>query len=197
MHGKCNTQRPEQVGSHRREDDGSGIAGVTLLELLAVLCIASILAVMALPDLGKLLSRKSLSSQADKIALSLHRARDLAMEQGHDWKVVFHPAEGTWVCFGDADGDSEMDETEQRLGPDRLDRKVCFGCVSGTGPNGTVVPGDGISFVDNRISYSPLGCCNSGSIYIRSEDRSMAIRVLPASGAVRMWEYRGAWEALP
>lgn len=162
-----------------------------------VLFIASILAVMALPDLGKLLSRKSLTSQADKLALALHRARDLAMEQGHDWKVVFHPAEGAWVCFGDADGDSEMGETEQRLGPDRLEGKVSFGCTTGTGPNGATVPGDGISFVNNRISFSPLGCCNAGSIYLRSEDRSMAIRVLPASGVVRMWEYRGTWKALP
>ncbi len=162
-----------------------------------VLFIASILAVMALPDLGGLLSRKSLSSQADKLALALHRARDLAMEQGHDWKVVFQPDAGTWVCYGDADGDSEMDGTEQRLGPDRLGGTVSFGCTTGTGPNGTAVPEDGISLVNNRISFSSLGCCNAGSIYLRSEDRSMAIRVLPASGVVRMWEYRGTWEVLP
>jgi hypothetical protein len=118
------------------------------------------------------------------------------MEDGFPWRVQFDPGNGSWVCFGDEDNDSAMDEHERRLGPERLEDGVAFGSTVRPGPNKSDVPEDGISLVDDRVSFSPMGTCNSGTIYLRSKDRSMAIRVLPASGVVRVWEYREDWEVV-
>jgi len=195
MHGKCDSQRPEQIGSHHRQT-GAGDTGVTLLELLAVLVIVSIMAALALPGLGTFSSRKSLSGQVDRLEALIIRVRDLAMEQGCPWRVEFDPGKGAWICYGDANGDLLMDPGEQRLGPDTLDGGVSFGCIPDRGPNNSSVPEDGVSFLGNRITFSPLGCCNAGSIYLKSKERSAAIRVMPASGSVRVWEYRDGWRSV-
>lgn len=170
--------------------------GVTLLELLAVLVIVSVMAAMAFPDLSRFVSKRTLSHQAEQMADILHRARDLAMEQGASWKASFRPDLRTWICYRDEDDDSEIDPGEQRLGPYILERGVRFGCLAGLGPNDSSLPGDGVSFVDNRISFSPMGSCNAGSVYLSDADLSIAIRFLPASGVVRMWQYKGVWEEL-
>ncbi|HQG33212.1 MAG TPA: GspH/FimT family protein, partial [Deltaproteobacteria bacterium] len=162
----------------------SSDSGVSLLELLAVLAIISIMAAIALPDLSRFASKKILSHQAEKMADIIHRARDLAMEQGHSWRVSFSPGQGTWMCYCDEDGDSEIDPGERKLGPYMLEKGIRFGCLAGSGPNNSSVPADGVSFVDDRISFSPMGSCNAGSIYLCDRERSIAIRVLPASGVV-------------
>lgn len=156
----------------------------------------AVLAALALPGLGAFSSRKTLSRQADRIAVLLYRARDLAMEEGFPWRVQFDPGKGTWVCFGDENSDSVMDAHERRIGPEGLEAGVAFGSRARPGPNKSNVPEDGISLVDNRVSFSPLGSCNSGTIYLCSEERSMAVRVLPASGVVRVWEFRDDWEVI-
>ncbi|HPA84640.1 MAG TPA: hypothetical protein PLJ30_07515 [Deltaproteobacteria bacterium] len=167
-----------------------------MIELLVVLVIVSIMAAMALPDISAFSSGKTLNQQADRIESLFHRARCLAMEHGYPWRVEFDPGERTWICYGDADGDSLLDSAEQRIGPERLEGKISFGCTAHRGPNDTSIPVDGISFANNRVSFSPMGCCNSGSLYLKAEDRSVALRVMPASGVVRIWGYRGEWRVV-
>jgi type II secretory pathway pseudopilin PulG len=172
-------------------------AGTSLMELLVVLAVIAVLAALALPDMGVFTARKRLMAQTDRILLDLRRTRDLAMEQACPWRMVFDPAGDTWHCYGDADEDGKPDDGEKTLGPFSLGRGVSFGSRAGVGPNGTALPTDGVSFQDDQVCFSPMGCCNSGTIYLTDRDSSTAIRVLPASGAVKVWQHRGAWRALP
>lgn len=170
--------------------------GVTLLELMVVLVILSIMAAIALPGLSGFASKKALQRQGDELAAMLYRAREKAMDQGISWRFFFHPEEDKCSCFGDANTNAEMDPGEEQLGSFHLQNGISFGSHASTGPNKTKIPTDGVSFVNNRIRFSPMGSCNSGTVYLKSSDRSIALRLLPSSGAVRMWEYIDKWQEI-
>ncbi len=195
MQDKCSFFAFGRVGS-RTQTQSTKERGFNLLELLVVLSIVSILAALAFPNLSRLTSSRELSQQAEHLAATIHRARDLAMDQGYPWRIVFTPGSGSWLCYGDQDGDAEIGPGERQLGHFSLVPPVRFGCHAKNGPNNTVIPVDGVSISGNRITFSPMGCCNSGSIYIWNDTSSIAIRVLPASGVIRIWRYGSSWEVL-
>ncbi len=170
--------------------------GLTLLELLVVLALMSIMAALALPDLTGFASRKTLRRQGDEIVALFQATREKAMEQGIPWQARFWPEEGKCLGFGDTNGSFQADATEEQIGPVYLEDGICFGSHASAGPNKTSIPADGVSFVNNRVSFSLMGCCNAGTLYLKSKDRSLAIRLLPASGTARMWEYTDSWQVL-
>ena len=55
-------------------------------------------------------------------------------------------------------------DPEQRIGPERLKENIFR--LPHTEGRTTSIPVDGISFANNRVSFSPMGCCNSGSLYL-------------------------------
>ena len=107
--------------------------------------------------------------------------------------MSFSPGQGTWMCYCDEDGDSEID-------PGESSDHTCWkrGYGSGASPAAGLnssVPADGVSC---GRSYQLLahGLLQRRKHLSVRQERSIAIRVLPASGVVRMWQYRNAWEEL-
>ncbi len=82
------------------------------------------------------------------------------------------------------------------LGPFKLGNGIWFGSDAGSGPNNTSLPADGISLQHDSITFSPMGTCNAGSIYINNKKGSVAIRIYPASGVMRIWAYHKTWEII-
>ena len=168
--------------------------GFSLFELLVVLAIVCIFSVMAIPDMKRAFSGRDLILQAEELSSRLNRIRDLAMENGYPWRVIFNPGRKSWSGFCDKDNDCQRDPGEATLGPFILGKGIVFGSDAAAGPNNSPLPEDGVSFQDDCITYSPVGASNSGSIYLKSRAASIAIRVYPASGAMRIWVYRKTWE---
>lgn len=195
MYCGCGVGRLLEVGSHHARS-GSGSAGITLAELMVVIAVISVLAALALPGLRVHASRKDLSLQADRMCAQLCHARMLAVSQGIPWRVDYAPAGSRWSCFGDANANARYDRGETLLGPYTLAPGMGFGSRAVSGPNGSTIPSDGVSFSGNRLTFSPMGTCNAGTIYLRSMDRDMALRVLPASGEVLMYERNPTWRVL-
>jgi type II secretory pathway pseudopilin PulG len=160
---------------------------------IAILCI---MAGLAIPGLHAFAGRKAISHQADELDAVLHRARERAMGQGIHWRIVFRPGEGQWFSFGDVNRNGIRDPGEQQDGPHTLGQGIRFGCTVPSGPNGTVIPADGISFVDDRVNFSPMGACNAGTVYLSSREGAIALRVFPASGSVLVYAYSRVWRVL-
>jgi Tfp pilus assembly protein FimT len=171
-------------------------SGLTLLELMIVFVLTAILAALAFPDLSGFMTRRALFDQTDRLSLIINRTRDMAMEHNCPWRMIFNPGKGSWLCYGDADDDGKQDAGEGTMGPFTLEKGIFFGSLAGSGPNKTSIPGDGVSFTENQVCFSPMGTCNSGSIYLTDRHFSTAVRVMPASGSVRVWHYRSAWKEI-
>jgi len=170
--------------------------GASLLELMVVMVIISIMAAIALPNLSGYISRKELNRQGDEFVAIFSQVRDRAMAQGITWRIHFWPEEKKCLGYADANNNSNLDSGEEQLGPYYLADGISYGSHASAGPNKSSIPSDAVSFVNNRTSFSSMGTCNAGTIYVRSEDRSIAVRVLPSSGLVRMWEYNDSWQVI-
>lgn len=170
--------------------------GVTLLELLVVMVIISIMAAIALPNLSGYISSRALIRQGDEFIALFARTRDKAMEQGITWRVLIWPEKKECIGYGDINDNSSLDPGEEQLGPYYLEDDISYGSHASYGPNKSNIPSDAVSFLNNRTSFSCMGCCNAGTIYLRSQDRSIAVRLLPSSGLARMWEYKDSWQII-
>jgi prepilin-type N-terminal cleavage/methylation domain-containing protein len=184
------------VGSHYIKARIKPRAGVSLAELMAVIAIVCILAAIALPGLGAFSSRKTLEHQADELGAFFHQARERAIREGIYWRIIFKPGERQWLAFGDHNGNTRYDSGEQQIGPCILQQGITFGCHAARGPNDSDIPSDGVTLADNRINFSPMGACNAGTVYLCTSDKSMALRVLSASGTVLIYEYINSWRLL-
>ncbi|MDT8272287.1 MAG: GspH/FimT family protein [Desulfomonilia bacterium] len=160
---------------------------------MIVLIIVSVLVALALPGLSGFSSKKDLWAQADELTGLIAQVRMNAMNDGTTWRIVFSPPQRTYVGFCDANGNMQPDPGEQSIGPVSLRRGLWFGSLAPLGPNNTKIPDDGISFVNEKVSFSPLGTCNAGTIYLCSERESLALRVLPASGTIQRYSFEEEW----
>ena len=100
----------------------SSVRGVTLIELLVVMIIASILAALAIPTLGELISRTRQTSVLGQLSTDLSRARSEAIKRNMRVLVCVRGNDTTcgtsssnwrngWlVCF-DADSNDACDTT--------------------------------------------------------------------------------------
>lgn len=163
---------------------------------MVTIAIIGIMAAIALPSLGAFSSRKTIEHQADQVGTFMNQVRECAIREGIQWRIIFMPQDMQFFAFGDANANSSYDLKEQRIGPYTLYRGIKFGSQAHDGPNKTPIPSDGVSFADNHVCFSPMGSCNSGTVYLCSHDRSIALRVLPASGTVVIYEYIDSWSLL-
>ena len=167
--------------------------GVTLTELLVVIALVAIMASISIPFLGGAISKSDLDNEMDFIAGTIMTSRIKTMEKGFPFRLDFDTSTMLFSCFGDRNSNGIKDDGEEVLGPYRLENRIVFGSGILTGPNNTTVPEDGISLVDNRLSFNILGSSNAGTIYLKNKVRTAAIRVMPASGTVVCWVYDGNW----
>lgn len=163
------------------------------MELLVVMVLAAVLAALSIPSMGGMISRGYLEKETEYIAGTIMTSRVRAMEKGFPFRLNFDESKRSFTCFGDDNSNGKRDEGERLLGPFKLGHGVVFGSVVADGPNNTEVPDDGISFIDNCLVFNNIGSSNAGTVYLKKDERTSAIRVMPASGTVVCWIYDGIW----
>lgn len=184
-------------------------SGVTLVEALVVVTIASLALAVSIPALAHARAKAVASAAARQLVVSFHAARWQSAATGRTWGLLFERDAAGWRWFEVEDGNgnglrvSEINRgtDRRRSGPHRLGAKVegaLFGLPPG-GPFREIPPtrgwideqGDPIRFgASDLVVFSPLGTASSGRIYVTDGREALAAVVLfGQTGRVRVWRY--------
>jgi prepilin-type N-terminal cleavage/methylation domain-containing protein len=127
--------------------------GYTIIEILAVLAMAAILAAKARPFTADLITRAQLASAAHVLVDDIRRAQRQARATGQRMSLTVDALSGTYVTAS----------PEGMIGAHRLPPALSFGAPDAP-------ESDGITFRDNTVWFAPRpGPQNSvGSISFRS-----------------------------
>lgn len=173
--------------------------GVTLLELLIVLVIISVSLGTAYFFMGNRGVRASLKSDTRDLISNMNLARAGAIRDSRPWALRFDTANRRYLVYSHSgedvgaedwsDGDETVYRTVQLSGP------VSYGSLQGMRPGATSLPGDGVSFTDDRVVFNPNGTSQSGTAYFSVPDgATMATASLSTTGRVKSWtNYGSGW----
>lgn len=178
-------------------------AGYTLLEILLVIALAGTLAASAVPLASTTIDHLHTAAAARHVAGRIAMARLDAVRRATTVAMRFESSTGTdyvWTSIvdGNANGVRASDVTRgiDRVltAPERLANQfpgTMFGLMPGVpdldGAQGTT---DGVRIGSTSfLSLSPHGSATSGTLYIHGRRRQYAVRILGATGRVRLFEY--------
>lgn len=176
--------------------------GYTLLELLLVVSLAATLATISVPLASSTVDQLRAASAARYVAGRLARTRLDAIRRSTTVALEFTQAGDdfriTTVVDGNGNGVRTTDITrgvDTRFGRgERLDEHFA-GTAFGLLPGVPDMDGNPASTSGVRIgatpflSLSPDGTATSGTLYVRSRRGQYAVRVLGATGRVRVFRY--------
>jgi Tfp pilus assembly protein FimT len=186
--------------------------GITVLETVVYLLLASLLVAATLPALGEMRASAITAAGARHLAVTLHalRWKSVAQGRGHGLYFVEDPDGWAWYEVRDGNGNglrtSEVrDGTDPTLtGPHRLG-DVASGVALGfpqSGPFPKVPPGSGwIADLDdpirigntNVLAFGPLGTASTGTLYVTDGGRHLyAVVLYGRTARIRVWRYSAA-----
>jgi len=177
-------------------------AGYTLVEVLFVLAISATLAGIAIPLLRSAADDIRAAAAARALATTIMSARLDAVRRSAAVGLWFEEVDGDFVMALHADGNGNGVRTadirggiDPALGPaERLGYRhpgIRFGLLTGIpdvdgGFSGT----DGVRIGVSRIlALAPTGGATSGTLYLHGKRSQYAVRVLGATGRVRVFQY--------
>lgn len=185
--------------------------GATLLDLLLIVLLVGGTTSMAVPQTTALTDAARVRQAAGFIGARARKARHDAVLHGTNAGLVFDLVGGRWLIRGCRDGNGNgLRRQEIQSGTDPCDdgpfdiAEVFPGVAidvdpSLRGPGGEPPSADPVRFGSaNLASFSPVGTCTSGSLYLRSRNGTQyAIRILGGTGRLRVLKYeRRSWREL-
>ena len=185
-----------------------GRRGLTIIELVVVMCILGVMVLIAIPNIGRWLPRYRLRSAARDVASNMQLARLGAIKDNREWAILFDTngqlyriisnkgPDGTWDTADDIGYKGDM--SPWPLSTKNLANypSVRFG-ASGNPPipDGGAV-GDGVTFVGKRAEFNPGGTSTAGTVYLQNNrNDALAVSVDSSTGIIRMWRWDSSgWE---
>jgi prepilin-type N-terminal cleavage/methylation domain-containing protein len=190
--------------------------GLTIIELIVVMCILAVMVVIAIPNIGRWLPRYRLRSAVRDVASAMQLARLGAIKDNSEWAIQFNTIDQTYRVLSDDGPDGAWrtpddvgykgDAAPWTLSTRRLAdyRNVSFGDNGyGSWFDGSGV-GDGVTFTDNRVEFKPDGTAGPdlfngivGSAYLRNNRGGAACARIrfTATGAIEVLHWDGdSWE---
>ncbi len=195
-------RRPAAPPGHRP----GGESGASLPELVIVLVIASLLVAFAVPTTGATIDAGRASQAASVMASRFRLARLEAVSQSRSIGLVFDQQSGRWTFRVCADGNGNgIRRAEIASGTDAClegphDLQAMFPGVQVAvdptirGPGNEPPSPDPVRFgSSNLASFSALGSCTAGTLFLRSPmGAQYAVRLAGATGRTRVLRYAPA-----
>ncbi|MBI5016682.1 MAG: GspH/FimT family protein [Deltaproteobacteria bacterium] len=180
-------------------------AGVTLVELAAVLAVVGVLAAVAVPYLLGTLPAFRVNAAARQLVGDFRLARTLAVDRNTDVLIQFHaPTANDYTLALDTypppGGDHHItaeDEPVKVVRVAALYEGIEFTPSPGGGP-----PADGVTFTNDLANFNPDGHGVSGTVYVRpaadagrTRSRERRVTVDGSTGRARIQRWTGSeWE---
>jgi prepilin-type N-terminal cleavage/methylation domain-containing protein len=187
----------------------NGKRGLTIIELVVVMCILGVMVLIAVPNIGRWLPRYRLRSAARDVASNIQLARLGSIKDNREWALLFDVNGQSYKIISNKGPDGNWDTPDDighkgdtspwLLSTKNLDDypTVRFG-DSGHGPrpDGGAV-GDGVTFVGKRAEFNPGGTSTAGTVYLQNNrNDAVAIGVDSSTGIVRMWTWDSSWKRM-
>jgi prepilin-type N-terminal cleavage/methylation domain-containing protein len=185
-------------------------AGFTLLEPLTVMAVLGVVLTLGVPALLDATAHLRVHLAAEEAAVTLERARILAVRSNTHVAVRFASTPDgpvTWGLYADGDGDG-VRWREVRRGTDpvlqtplplrRTGASVHLGFPPGPPPRDPAAPDHRLHRLDDPIrlgrsdmaSFGPMGSSSSGSLYFTDGKRALAVvRLFGRTGKVKVLSY--------
>jgi prepilin-type N-terminal cleavage/methylation domain-containing protein len=171
--------------------------GLTIIELVVVMCILGIMVLIAIPNIGRWLPRYRLRSAARDVASNMQLARLGAIKDNREWALIFDVNAQSYRVISNRGPDGNWgtaDDTVEKAVNLSDYPTVRFG-DSGHGPiPGGAAVGDGVTFAGETVEFFPAGTSISGSVYLQNKlNGAAAIRTEGTTGIIRVWGWDSAW----
>ena len=176
--------------------------GYSLIELLLAVSLLSVLAGLAVPLTTSTVDELRAAGAARHVAARVAATRLDAVRRSSTVGLRFVPVGSDYSFQGFVDGNGNGLRTaeitsgvDRPLGrPERLAEHFAgttFGLLPGLPDlNGGTGSTDGVRVGSAAmLSVSPDGSCTSGTLYIRGRRSQFAVRILGATGRVRLFRY--------
>ncbi len=174
--------------------------GLTIIELVVVMCILAVMVLIAIPNIGRWLPRYRLRSAARDVASNMQLARLGSIKDNREWALLFDVNAQSYQIISNKGADGNWgtpDDIEERVVNLSDYPSVRFG-DSGHGPVAGGGPvDDGVTFAQNRAEFNPGGTSTAGTVYLQNNrNDAMAIRVDSSTGIIRMWTWDSSWKRM-
>ncbi len=189
--------------------------GLTLIELVIVMCILGVMVLISIPNIGRWLPRYRLRSAIRDVASTMQLARLGAIKDNREWAIQYDINGQTYTILSDDGPDGAWgtaddvgfkgDPSPWTQSTRRLTdyRNVSFGDNGyGSWFNGAAIA-DGVTFVNNRVEFRPDGTAGPdlfngivGSVYLQNNRGGAACARIrfTATGAIEVLHWDGsAW----
>jgi len=193
--------------------------GLTLIELIVVMCILGVMVLISIPNIGRWLPRYRLRGAIRDVASAMQLARLGAIKDNRQWAIQFDTNAQSYIilCNNGPDGTWGTPDDVGYKGdasPWPLSTRMLASYGSGVsfGDNGygswlgdplTGDLSDGVTFTNNRVEFRPDGTAGPdvsgivGSVYMQNNrgDASCARIRFTATGAIEVVHWDGsAWK---
>jgi prepilin-type N-terminal cleavage/methylation domain-containing protein len=183
--------------------------GLTIIELVVVMCILAVMVLVAIPNIGRWLPRYRLRSAARDVASHMQLARLGAIKDNREWSLLFDVNGQSYRIISDKGPDGNWGTPDDvghrgdgspwpRSTKSLADyRNIRFG-DNGHGPVAGGGPvGDGVTFGADRAEFNPGGTSTAGTVYLQNNrNDAMAIRVDSSTGIIRVWTWDSSWKRM-
>ena len=194
---------PTPVAGARARSRPDPEQGVTFVELLIALTVVAVVVAFAVPTTAATVDAGRVGHAAGMMAGRFRLARQEAVAQSRSVGVVFDQANGRWTFRICVDGNGNgIRRAEIASGTDRcvegpVDVEAMFPGIRidvdplVRGPGGEPPSPDAVRFgAGDLASFSPLGSCTSGTLFLRSPLGALyAVRIGGATGRTRVLRY--------
>jgi type II secretory pathway pseudopilin PulG len=187
--------------------------GLTIIELVVVMCILAVMVLISIPNIGRWLPRYRLRGAIRDVASAMQLARLGAIKENRQWAIQFDINAKTYTILRD-DGADGAWGTGDEIGYkgdgspwDQSTRRLTDYPTVKFGDNGYgswyagVGVGDGVTFANDRVEFNPDGTAGPdllngivGSVYMQNNtgDAGCARIRFTATGAIEVFHWDGS-----